>query len=277
MKPRRFAYCRPDTLDEALALLAAHGDAACVLAGGQSLVPMLNFRLVDAAVVIDIARLAELGEIRETDDALEVGAAVTQARLLAHPGLARSMPLLARAMPFVGHVQTRSRGTVCGSLAHADPSAELPLCLATLGGFVVLRSTRGERVLAAGDFQTGALTTAREPDELIVAARFPRAPASAGFAFAEVARRHGDFAIVALAAIAHGPGRRLRLGVGGVADRPVARAWADLGPDDLPDALNDFAWALGGRDDLHASAHFRRDLVRQLGRRVLEEAASCGA
>jgi len=275
MKPRKFGYCRPDTLDEALALLAEHGDQACVLAGGQSLVPMLNLRLVDSALVIDISRIAALASIRETDDHLEIGAATTQARLLAHPGLERAVPLLARALPFVGHVQTRSRGTVCGSLAHADPSAELPLCLATLGGSVVLRSTRGERVLAAADFQTGALTTARAPDELVVAARFPTARAGQGIAFAEVARRHGDFAIVALAAVADQGA--LRLGVGGVADRPTVRAWTGLASADLPDVLNDLAWDLGGRDDLHATAHFRRDLVRRLGRTVLEEAASCSA
>jgi 2-furoyl-CoA dehydrogenase FAD binding subunit len=276
MKPRRFTYCRPDTVDEALALLAEHGDAACVLAGGQSLLPMLNLRLVDAPVVIDIGRIAALGAIRAVDGALEVGAAVTQADLLAHGDLARSVPLLARALPFVGHVQTRSRGTVCGSLAHADPSAELPLCLAALGGAVVLRSARGERVLDAAAFQTGALTTARQPDELIVAARFPQPRAGEAIGFTEVARRRGDFAIVALAAVAD-PARHLRLGVGGVADRPTVRAWQDVGSAELPDVLNEFAWALGGRDDIHASAHYRRDLVRRLGARVLAEAIACCA
>jgi len=273
MKPRRFAYCRPDTVDEALALLAEHGEAACVLAGGQSLIPLLNFRLVDAAVLVDIARIPALGDIREEPDWLEVGAAVTQARLLAHPGLARSMPLLAQALPFVGHLQTRSRGTVCGSLAHADPSAELPLCLATLGGFVVLRSSRGERVLSAGAFQTGALTTARAPDELVAAARFLRAPATAGVSFTEMARRHGDFAIASLAAVAQGD--TLRLGVGGVADRPTVREWRGLAEADWPDALNAFAWELGERDDTHASAHYRRDLVRRLGAASLREARAC--
>jgi 2-furoyl-CoA dehydrogenase FAD binding subunit len=269
VKPRKFAYCRPDTLEEALALLAEHGDQACVLAGGQSLVPMLNLRLVDAPVLIDIARIDALATIREVDGALEIGAAVTQAALLDHPGLAKAAPLLARALPCVGHVQTRSRGTVCGSLAHADPSAELPLCLATLGGSVVLRSARGARVLDAAAFQTGALTTARAPDELVVAARFPRGAAGQRTAFVEVARRHGDFAIVGLAAVAYNG--TVRLGVGGVADRPTVRGWQGLARADLPDALNDFAWALGGRDDLHATAHYRRDLVRNLGSTVLQE------
>lgn len=274
MKPRKFAYCRPDTVDEALALLAEHGDDAVVLAGGQSLMPMLNLRLVDAPVIVDIGRLSDLGFIRAADGWLEIGATVTQARLLAHAQLTEQAPLLRRALPFVGHVQTRSRGTVCGSLAHADPASELPLCLATLGGQVVLRSTRGERVLPAADFQTGLLTTARAADELIVAARFPLAKAGQGAAFTEVARRHGDFAIVSLAAVAHGGA--LTLGVGGVADRPTVRVWPAV-PASLEDALNDFAWALGGRDDIHATAYYRRDLVRRLGRTALQEAIACAA
>lgn len=274
MKPRKFAYCRPDSLDEALALLAEHGDDAVVMGGGQSLMPMLNLRLVDTPMIIDIGRLPELGFIRAVDGWLEIGASVTQAGLLAHPDLAAAVPLLARALPFVGHVQTRSRGTVCGSLAHADPASELPLCLATLGGAVVLRSARGERVLPAADFQTGLLTTARAPDELIVAARFPLAKAGQGVAFDEVARRHGDFAIVSLAAVVDGG--TVTLGIGGVADRPAVRTWRPA-PVSLEDALNDFAWALGGRDDIHATAHYRRDLVRRVGRRVLGEAIACAA
>jgi len=145
--------------------------------------------------------------------------------------------------------------------------------LATLGGSVVLRSVRGERVLAATEFQTGLLSTARASDELIVGARFPLARASEGVAFTEMARRHGDFAIVGLAAIARNG--KLRLGVAGLADRPTVRDWDGLAPGDMEDALNDFAWALGGRDDIHATAHYRRDLVRRLGRVLLEEAASC--
>ncbi len=275
MKPRPFAYCRPETAAEAAVLLAEYGDEARILAGGQSLLPMLNFRLVDAAALIDISRIEELSYIRETGDRLEIGAAVTQAQLLAYPDLAKAVPLLAKGLPFVGHVQTRNRGTVCGSLAHADPSSELPLVLATLGGEVVLRSARGERVIGAAEFQLGLLTTAREPDELIVAARFPLQSPGTGSAFTEVARRHGDFAIVSLAAVA--AGAALRLGVGGVADHPAVAAFDGLAGADLDAALNAFVWELGGSDDLHASAHYRRDLVRRLGRRVLEEAQACSA
>ncbi len=274
MKPAKFDYYRPDTVEEALSLLGEHGDDASVIAGGQSLMAMLNLRLAMPRALVDIARLEALSHIREADGIIEVGAAVTQAALLDHPGLAETVPLLARAMPWIGHYQTRNRGTVCGSLAHADPSSELPLCLATLDGEIVLRSARGERTLAAADFQTGMLSTARQPDELIVAARFPVCRPGAGYAFTEVARRHGDFAIVGLAATVHDG--VLRLGVAGVADRPAVRDWR-IEPDRIDDALNAFAWELEGDDDIHATARYRRDIVRRLGRKVLEEAQSCSS
>jgi len=274
MKPVSFDYYRPDTVAEALDLLAELGEDARVIAGGQSLMALLNLRLAEPRALIDIAHLSELSYCRDTDTHMEIGAAVTQAQLLAQPGLAEAVPLLAQALPHVGHFQTRNRGTVCGSLAHGDPSSELPLCLATLEGEVVLRSKRGERVLKAADFQVGLLATAREPDELVVAARYPLKRSGAGYAFAEVARRHGDFAIVSLAAVAENG--TLRLGVGGVADRPMARQW-QIAPGDSDDALNEFAWALGGGDDIHATARYRRDIVRKLGRKVLEEAAACAS
>jgi 2-furoyl-CoA dehydrogenase FAD binding subunit len=212
MKPRPFDYARPDTVDEALAILAEHGDDARVLAGGQTLMAMLNLRLVAPEVVVDITRIAELDVIHELDGKIEVGAAVTQNRLLAWPALAEKLPLLAAALPFVGHFQTRNKGTVCGSVAHADPASEIPLSLAVLEGEVVLRSRKGARVLAAAEFQQGMLATARAPDELITAVRFPAADGSRGVAFREVARRHGDFAIVAVAAAVVEGGNGIRLG-----------------------------------------------------------------
>jgi 2-furoyl-CoA dehydrogenase FAD binding subunit len=274
MKPVNFDYYRPDTVDEAVDLLAEHGEEARVIAGGQSLMALLNLRLAEPRALIDIAHLAELSYCRDTDDYMEIGAAVTQAQLLMQPGLADAVPLLAHALPHVGHFQTRNRGTVCGSLAHGDPSSELPLCLATLEGEVVLRSKHGERIVKASEFQIGLLATARGSDELVVAARYPLKRPGAGYAFAEVARRHGDFAIVSLAAVAENG--TLRLGVGGVADRPMVREWK-ITPDQSDDALNEFAWALGGEDDIHATARYRRDVVRKLGRKVLEEAAACAS
>jgi len=268
MKPRPFDYARPDTVEEAVALLAEYGDDARILAGGQSLMAMLNLRLADPAVLIDISRIGELDAIRDRGDAIEIGATVTQNELLAWPTLAQKLPLVAAALPFVGHFQTRNNGTVCGSIAHADPSSELPLALAVLDGQVVLRSqNRGERVLTADDFQKDMLTTAREADELIVAVRFP-VTSGEGVAFREVARRHGDFALVAVAAIADRRGA-IRLGVGGMAGKPMVRGI------DGDAAIAAWADELEGYDDLHASAALRRDLFKNLAPLVIEEAKRC--
>ena len=275
MKPRPFDYVRPDTVEETIALLAEHGEEALVLAGGQSLIAMLNLRLAEPSVLIDIARLAELDGIRDLGDKIEVGAAVTQNRLLAWPDVAKKLPLLATALPFIGHFQTRNKGTVCGSIAHADPSSELPLLLALLEGEAVLRSKRGERVLAAKDFQIDMLTTAREPDELITAVRFP-VMAGRGAAFREVARRHGDFAIIAVAALVESKSSA-RLGVGGMSGTPTVRRIAMNGGTSVRDAVEKLASELEGYDDLHASTELRRDLLRNLAPVVIEQAVKCAA
>jgi 2-furoyl-CoA dehydrogenase FAD binding subunit len=266
MKPAPFDYVRAATLAEAHDVLATDGGDAAVIAGGQSLVPLLSMRMARPKVVVDIMHLEELGGISVDGDAIRVGASVRQAELLAWPELAKHQPLLAQALPWVGHWQTRARGTVCGSIALADPSAELPLVLAALGGDVLLSSRNGRRTVKADDFFTGLMSTARSDDELVEAVSFPCRRPGEGFAFAEFARRHGDFAIVACAAVA--TGENVRLAIGGVADRPVARDFDDAGDD----ALAAFATELGARDDLHATAAYRRDLVRRLGRATIEEA-----
>ena len=271
MKPRPFDYLRPDTVEEALALLADYGDDARILAGGQSLVPMLNLRIVEVEALIDISRIAALDAIRDLGDRIEIGAAVTQNKLLAWPQLAEKLPLIAAALPHVGHFQTRNKGTVCGSIAHADPSSELPLTLALLGGEVVLKSQRGARVLAAKDFQRDMLTTARAGDELIAAVRVPVTSGS-GAGFREVARRHGDFAIIAVAAVAEK--NAVRLGVGGMAGKPAVR---QIPGDKAVDAIAAWADELEGYQDLHASAAMRRDLFRNLAPLVIEEAIRCAA
>jgi 2-furoyl-CoA dehydrogenase FAD binding subunit len=272
MKPRPFDYARPDTVDETVALLAEYGDEARILAGGQSLMAMMNLRLADPAMLIDIARIAELNHIRDLGEKIEVGAAVTQNKLLAWPDLKKKLPLLATALPFVGHFQTRNKGTVCGSIAHADPSSEIPLSLATLEGEVVLRGNRGERVIAAKDFLLDMMTTAREGDEMIVAVRFP-VHADRGVAFREVARRHGDFAMVAVAAFIENKGN-VRLGIGGMAGTPIVQRIALGG---IKDAVEKLAAGLEGYEDLHASAELRRDILRNLAPIVIAEAQQCAA
>jgi 2-furoyl-CoA dehydrogenase FAD binding subunit len=275
MKPSRFDYVRAATLAEAHAVLAAEGAEARVIAGGQTLLPMLSMRLARPKVLVDIMQLPELALIEEAGESIRVGAGVRQAELLAWPQLAARQPLLAAALPWVGHAQTRTRGTVCGSIAHADPSAELALVLVVLGGTVTLSTRWRRRVVAADDFLLGPMTTARREDELIAAVSFPRARPNHGYAFREVGRRHGDFAIAACAAVV-APGK-LRLAVGGVADRPIARDWDDISGAALDAALNEFAYDLDARDDLHATARFRRDLVRELGRQTIAEASRCRA
>lgn len=263
MKSAPFDYARPETLDEALSLLAEAGDEGRVLAGGQSLIAMLNMRLARPAVLVDVMRIGALRKIEMKDGALRIGAGVRQHELLSYPDLSTRVPLLAKALPWVGHAQTRARGTVCGSIAHADPSAELPLCLAALGGIVHLRSAKGRRDVKARDFFAGMMVTALQPGEMIEAVSFPAS--SSVCAFREVGRRHGDFAIVALAAMKTGDG--LRLAVGGVDDVPRVTDWPD--GSDFDDRLNDLAWSMDARSDLHASARYRRDLVRKLGRQTV--------
>jgi 2-furoyl-CoA dehydrogenase FAD binding subunit len=275
MKPARFDYVRAETLAEAHAVLATEGADASVIAGGQSLLPLLSFRLARPKVVVDIMRIPGLDTIARESDAIRIGAGVRQASLAVWPELAGAQPLLALALPFVGHAQTRSRGTVCGSIAHADPSAEIPLVLTALAGEIVLSSARRLRRVAAAEFFTGLMSTARADDELIEAAIVPRRRAGHGYAFREFARRHGDFAIVACAAIANE--RDARLAIGGVADRPVAFDHLPLYGTALDKALDRIARDLDARDDLHASAEYRRELVRRLGRAAVVEARQCRA
>jgi 2-furoyl-CoA dehydrogenase FAD binding subunit len=273
MKPPSFDYIRAESLDEVTAVLHEQGAEARILAGGQSLLPMLNMRLARPAYLVDIMGIAALSAIAIEKDAIVIPAAVRQSAALSRPSLADELPLLAAALPWVGHVQTRSRGTICGSVAHADPSAEIPLCLVALEGEIRLRTKRKKRRVAAETFFTGMMATDKADDEFIEAVACPKRRAGTGYAFAEVGRRHGDFAIVACAAVVDE--KRMRLAVGGVADRPTARDFPHLTGAPLDDALNAFAWELGAGDDVHATARYRRDLVRNLGRKVLEEAASC--
>jgi 2-furoyl-CoA dehydrogenase FAD binding subunit len=275
MKPARFDYVRAENLAEAHDALAAAGGEASVLAGGQSLLPLLSTRLARPKVVLDIMRIPGLDVIARESDTIRIGATVRQAKLAAWPELADAQPLLAAALPLIGHAQTRSRGTVCGSIAHADPSAEIPLVLLALEGKILLSSARGQRRVAAADFFTGLMSTAREEDELIEAAIVPRRQPGHGCAFREFARRHGDFAIVACAAIVNE--RAARLAIGGVADRPVAFDGLPLNGTALDTALDRIAGELDARDDLHASADYRRHLVRRLGRATIAEARQCRA
>ena len=277
MKPGSFDYIGCDSSDEAVAQLGEFGEDARILAGGQSLMILLNMRLTQPRMLVDISRTRELDYVRIEKERLVVGAAATQMSVERRATLDEEVPLLKSVFPHISHFQIRNRGTVCGSIAHADPSAELPLVLACLGGEVVLRSHRGRRVVVADEFFTGMLQTARNADELLEEVRFPLRIDGHGYAFDEFAQRHGDFAIVACAAVVST--KDIRLAIGGVADRPRVACWPralvrDAGGQGLAAALNDFAWSLEAQDDAHASAAYRRHLVRALGRRVIERACA---
>jgi 2-furoyl-CoA dehydrogenase FAD binding subunit len=275
VKPPAFDYVRAESIEEALDVLAQEGADARVLAGGQTLIPMLNMRMARPSVVIDIMRLPSLARIDNTEGTIRVGAAVRQREVESHADLMSQQPLLAAALPWVGHAQTRNRGTICGSVAHADPSAELPLVLIALGGEIELRSRQQSRRVAAESFFTGIMSTDCAADEMIEAVRFPTARPGTGYAFREIGRRHGDFAIVACAGVVDA--HTARLAIGGVADRPTVRDLPLPGDTALDDALDAFAWQLDARDDLHATAEYRRQLVRRLGRQTLQEACQCRA
>jgi CO/xanthine dehydrogenase FAD-binding subunit len=291
VRPAPFDYVAPRTVDEALDLLARHGDEAKVLAGGQSLVPMMNMRLVRPAVVVDLNRVAALGALREDAGGLRLGALMRQHALERDGRVARAAPLLSEAAPLIGHLQTRARGTVGGSLVHADPAAELPACMIALDAVFHLRSVRGARACRAGDFFRGLLTTALEPDELLVEIELPgpdgapgSLPPRAGHGFAEVARRHGDFALVGACAVlaldAGGVCREARLVIFGAGDGPhLARAAEALvgerpGAARLAEVGRAGAGEIDARDDLHATAAYRRHVAAGLAARALGQAAA---
>ena len=284
MKPAPFLYFRPATVEEAVALLAEHGDEAKPLAGGQSLIPAMNFRLARPGALVDLNWIAELSYVRSQRDGLVIGAMTRQRTVERSEEARRVAPLVSEAMPFVAHPQIRNRGTVGGSIAHADPAAELPAVMLALEARFRARSRAGERSIPAGEFFKGALETALGPDELLVEIALSRRPPRSGHAFMEVARRHGDYALVGVAAVVTlDPGGRCgaaRIALISVGDGPVlaTRAAALLvGAEPTADAIRAAADAAARQDidppaDIHASAAYRRHLTAVLTRRALARA-----
>ena len=285
MKPAPFDYAAPDTLEEVLSLLHQYGDEAKILAGGQSLIPVLNFRLARPAVLIDINRVPRLDHIEPGGDGdLTLGARVRQCKLEGHGEIARTTPLLHAAVPYIAHPQIRNRGTVGGSLAHADPAAELPAVAVALGASLRLASASGDRWVEAREFYKGLFQTELEPQEALIEVRFPPAPAGCGWAFDEVARRHGDYAQAGLAALitldSEGLCTRARLTFFSVGETPMeASRAADtlLGTVPTAEAIAEAAEVAAGQEidpstDIHSSADFKRHLCRVLTRRVVKAA-----
>lgn len=265
MKPAPFRYRRPQSLDEALTLLAGEPGAK-VLAGGQSLVPLLNMRLAAPETLVDLGRVPGLDAITVTDDGVRVGAMVRHADLLAHAGAAVAQPLVPLALSHVAHATIRNRGTTVGSIVHADAAAEMPAVLCLLGGSVEAVSVRGTRTIAAADLYAGPLESTLAADEVATSAWFPALGPGEGVGFAEIARRHGDYAMVGVAA--HVAPDAVRLGYLSVDDTPTV---VDVTGRESEAA--DVALAvLDPADDIHATADYRAHLVRVLTGKVLAAA-----
>ena len=283
MKPAAFDYHAPSTIDEALNLAGQFGQDAKFIAGGQSLVPMMNFRLVHPAHLIDLNGIAALSYLRVEGDELCIGSTTRHREVELSPIIRDGWPLISECMPFVAHVQIRNRGTLGGSLSHADPAAELPAVMTALEAKFVLRSSRGTRVVAVKDFFVGTLTTAAEPGELLTEVRIPALPRPTGWAFDELSRRRGDFALVGAAALVHltldGRIEWARLAFTGVGERPTRavrteQALRGQSPTEgsIRVAAEQSSADLTPESDLHASAEYRRDVAKVMARRTLMKA-----
>jgi CO/xanthine dehydrogenase FAD-binding subunit len=282
LKPAEFEYHRPRKIEEALSLLQEFGDEGKILAGGQSLMPLMNFRLAQPAHIIDINFIGGMDYTRRDKGVLRIGCLARQSRLLDNPIVRERCPLLAEALTYVGYEQIRNRGTLCGSLAHADPAAELPAVLLALDGFVTVGNLTTKREVAARDFFKSYLTTALSSDEMVVEASIPETPPGAGFSFAEFARRFGDFAIVGVAVLLVRDQEKIadaRIALTGVGDKP----WREPGVEriligerastDLFGKIGvEIATRINPGSDIHASESYRPSLATVLTRRALIDA-----
>ena len=285
MKPPIFEYVAPDSLDAALAVLSQYAGDAKPLAGGQSLVPAMNFRVAQPAMLVDLNPLAELDFTHEENGELRIGAMTRQRRVERDPLVAELSPLLHETMPYIAHPQIRNRGTIGGSLAHADPAGELPVVAVALDARIKARSASGERWIPAAEFFQGIFTTALNPDELLVEVAFPATPPRTGWSFVEFARRHGDYALMGVAAIVtvgdNGACRQARLVYLNAGDGPVDAKQAAqrlVGHSASPDVIIEEAANAAAEHEIapfgnvHATAAYQRHLARVLTRRALRQA-----
>jgi carbon-monoxide dehydrogenase medium subunit len=283
MKPAPFDYIAPTSLDEALEILAKRADEAKLLAGGQSLVPLLNMRLARPALLVDLNRLSDLAYIRTDDGVVRVGALTRQRAVERSPVVGQRVPLLAAATEYVGHPAIRNRGTVGGSLAHGDPVSELPCVAVALEAALVARGPKGERRIPADGFFQSVFTTLLEPNEVLTEVVIPSLPPRTGWGFEELARRHGDFGIIAVAALltvkADSTIERARLSYAGAADRPLRAGRAEKALIGQRPSAATFEEAarlasseLDPPSDMHATAAYRRTVAVALTKRALAAA-----
>ncbi len=286
MKPAPFEYFAPESTEEALSLLQQHGDDAKLLAGGQSLIPTMNFRLAQPAVLIDLNRIGELAYIRESPDGIAIGAMTRQSMVEKSDLIKHHAPLVFETIPHIAHIQIRNRGTVGGNLAHADPASELPAVMTALQAKFKLQSSNGERWVSAKDFYLGMYMTALQPTEMLSEIEVPDLPSRTGWAFEEIARRHGDYALVGVAVLLtlddNSCCQQARIVYLSVGDGPVVaeQAAALLQGQSINDSLLREAAEVASQedidpeDDIHASAVYRRQLAKVLTERALKRAFS---
>jgi carbon-monoxide dehydrogenase medium subunit len=284
MKPASFEYHAPATVDEALALLQANGPDSRVLAGGQTLIPMMNFRLAAPSTIIDLNRIPSLAYIKDEGDHVSIGAMTRQRTIEFSAVVADKLPLLNQAIKLVGHLPTRSRGTIGGSIANADPAAEIPMVLQALDGEVVVIGPEGRRMIPAAELFRDAMTTSLAADEILVEVRLPATPAGAGCAIEEFARRHGDFAIAAIAVVLMRDGDRCvraRIASAGISSCPLRLSAAErileehgLGANAIARAAEAAVHSIEPMADQHASASYRRQLTQTLTERAVQRAAA---
>lgn len=270
MKPAPFQMHLAHSQDEVLSLLDLHGEEARILAGGQTLVPVLAMRVANPKHLIDINQIEEFKHFTVTNGALQVGAGVRQSQLEEWPDLSKIQPLLKLMFPWIAHTPIRNRGTICGSIAHADPSAELVLALVTLGGSIHLASRRSKRTVKAKDFFLGALQTDRRSDELITSVQFSMRAEEAGYGFSEFGYRHGDFAVVAVVAIKESG--YWTIGFGGIDDTIKVHRFTAESLDEVYQAIDQLASTIQVREDPTATSGLRRHLMRTLGRNACQQA-----
>lgn len=270
MKPASFDLLQPINWKQALEGMREFEEDAQVLAGGQSLVAMLNMRIAKPKILIDINTIKEENTIISSKDTIEISALYRQLELEKRKETKNDLPLIYEALPYIGQQQHRARGTIVGSLCHADPSSELPLCFIALKGILKLNSYKNERLVKAEDFFLGPLLTSRKQNEIVTSVVIPKAKKNAGYAFNEISEKHGDFALASFAVIAEE--KKIRLVVGGVCEIPTAIEWSTHDLKELKDLLNDFAWDLETITDQYTSARYKRDLIRHTGLNTIKSA-----
>ncbi len=267
MKPCHFQYVKSNSINEVLDVLSIHGEKAQILAGGQSLISMLNMRIANPEIIVDINFLKDVISLEKKDNKIEIGPLFRQLDLENWSDLKNELPLIYQAIPYVGQIQHRARGTVLGSICHGDPTSELPLCFLALNGTIHLKSKNGLRFISANDFYLGPLLTSMNSNEIAIKLELPTKKHSVGYAFDEVSEKFSDYAIAAFAVVTDN--NKIRFALGGIPSKPTVIEWGMENLKFVDELLNDFAWNLEIEDDQHASASYKRDLIRKVGKKTI--------